>query len=257
MGAAVALEGRGSVTRRPPDILGVVALPGGGLEVRWGTDTFFGDSEDPERVLVALNGQVFDTLDGDETSATIDAEQVTSRAPGVLTIGIIYWWSGSPEETQQAAVQIPLSGAPGAGQADVDPAKQPEVGVAVEPRTPTTPLRLRVTWTSHNYNDGEIVWGPQSAPEQHRHSIRPRGTVYHGTWTTDQPVAPQTLYRASVRVRNTLHSPTWLSTSAWVRTPDAVLSVRAFLIAGRHAPAAGLRSAMGAERSVHRWLAGA
>lgn len=247
----------GVVTRRPPDILGVAALPGGGLEVRWATDTFFGDSEDPERVLIALNAQVVDSLDGDETSATIEAEQVSALAPGVLTIGVIYWWSGSPEETQQSAVQIPLSGGPGAGQAGVDPARQPEVSVAVEPRTPTRPLRLRVEWTSHNYNDGEIVWGPRHAPEQYLHSIRPRGTVYQGAWVTDRPVEPQTLYRVSVRVRNTLHSPTWLSTSVWVRTPDTVLSVRAFLAAGGHAPAAGLRSAMGAERSVHRWLTGA
>lgn len=244
------------MTRRPPDLVSVTSSPDGGLTVTWALDTFYPDSEPGEKVLVSLDGALHQTLDGDETSADVAKELLEALGTHLLTIGIAYWWSGDPPEEQATAVQVPLYGGTGGG--GVYPAAKPVVTVeAVRARTPHAPSSVTIRWKSNNYNDGRILWGPQSAPRQASSSIRPRGEVYEGTWTTDQPLQPATLYSFTVSVRNTLHSPGWIETTVVVRTPPNRLSVRDFLIAGGLPPVTGVRAAMGAERSVRRWLTGA
>jgi hypothetical protein len=246
------------MARRPPEILSVTSSAEGGMTVTWQVDEFFGDSEAGEKVLVELNGLAFQELDGDETSVDVDGDTLARFAPGLLTVGVIFWWSGNPAEEQHSAIQVPLhSSTVPPGNQGIAPAAKPVVTIVrVQPRTAAAPSQVTIAWKSNNYNDGNIHWGPQAAPRQFTHNIRPVGTVYEGTWTTDRPLASATGYVFTVSVRNTLHSPPWIETSIVAMTAADVLSVRAFLVASGAPPTGGVRAAMGAERSVHRWLTG-
>ena len=153
---------------------------------------------------------------------------------------------------------MPLqTGGPGPGSAGVFPAAKPIVTVVqVRPRTLHSANTIEIAWRSNNYNDGNIVWGPASAPGAFRRSIRPRGEVYSGTFVTDQPLSPATPYVFMVEVRNTLHSPTWLSTTVIVRSAADTLSVRHFLVASGRPVTTGLASVAGPDRSLRKMLVG-
>jgi hypothetical protein len=246
------------MTRRPPTILSVASTADGGIEVAWEIDTFFADSAEPEKVLVDLNGLPFDELDGDETSIEIPAETLAALGTPAVAISISFWWSGSPPEEQQSSVSVPVqTGGPGTGTAGVLPAAKPIVTVVqVRPRTLHSANTIEIAWTSNNYNDGNIVWGPASAPTAFRRSIRPRGEVYSGTFITDRPLTPATEYVFKVEVRNTLHSPTWLSTTIVVRSATDTLSVRQFLLASGRPVTTSLAAVVGPTRSLRRMLVG-
>ena len=246
------------MTRRPPSILTVASTAEGGVEVTWEVDTFFADSAAPEKVLIDLNGVPFDQLDGDETSAEIPAAALTALGTPVVAISVSFWWSGSPAEEQQSVVSVPVAtDGTGGGNAGVLPAARPVVTVVhVQPRTVHGPNNIKIAWQSNNYNDGNIFWGPASAPAAFRRSIRPVGEVYSGTFTTDSTLTPATQYVFKVEVRNTLHSPGWISTTVVVRSAADILSVRQFLLASGRPVATGLATLVGPARSLRKMLVG-
>jgi hypothetical protein len=246
------------MTRRPPSILSVASTADGGVEVTWEVDSFFADSAEPEKVLIDLNGIAFKQLDGDETSVEIPAETLAALGTPVVAIGVSFWWSGSPPEEQQSAVSVPVqTGGPGGGNPGVYPAARPIVTVVqVQPRTVHAASSIKIAWRSNNYNDGNIVWGPASAPEAFRHSIPPRGENYSGTFTTDRALIAATQYVFKVEVRNTLHSPTWIATTIVVRSATDTLSVRQFLLANGRPVTTGLATLVGPARSVRAMLVG-
>jgi hypothetical protein len=242
-----------AMTRRPPAITSVTPSDDG-VHVAWEVDSFFDGSEEPEKVLISLNGWLRETLDGDETSTTIPQADLTALATQVVTIGVSFWWSGSPPEEQQSVFQLTLAGGPVQG---VYPAATPSVRVVrVLPRTSDRPASITIAWQSNNYNDGTIVWGPQSSPTAFRRSIRPRGERYSGEFTTDQILTSGARYVFRVQVRNTLHSPGWVSATITVAVPDSTWSVRTFLIASGKPVTSGLASVLGPARSVRAWLRG-
>lgn len=243
------------MTRRPPAIVSVAPNSAGGIEVSWEVDSFFADSAEPEKVLVELNGIAFDELDGDDTSIEIPGSAIASLNVQILVVGIIFWWSGSPPEEQQSVVSVPVTSAGGGG--GVVPAAKPVVTVVeVHQRTASAPSRITIAWKSNNYNDGNIIWGPTTAPTAFSRNIRPQGENYSGTFATDQPLVPATLYQFKVEVRNTLQSPTWISTTIFVRSPEETLSVRAFLIASGTPTTTPLSGVVGPSRSVHKAVVG-
>jgi hypothetical protein len=246
------------MTRWPPTILSVVSTAEGGIAVTWEVDSFFADAAAPEKVLVDLNGLLFEELDGEETSIEIPAETLAALGTPMVAISISFWWSGSPPEEKQSSISVPLqTGGAGPGAAGVLPAAKPVVTlVRVRPRTVLSASTIEIAWQSNNYNDGNILWGPASAPTDFRRSIRPRGEVYSGTFVTDQPLAAATPYLFKVEVRNTLHSPTWLSTTIVVRSAADTLSVREFLLASGTAVTTGLATVVGPSRSLHMLLLG-
>jgi hypothetical protein len=247
------------MTRRPPSILGAAPTSDGGVEVAWEVDTFFADSEEPEKVLVDLNGVQFgDPLDGDEDSIEIPAATIAALGTPVVVIGISFSWSGLPSEEQQSVVSLPVQlGGPGSGNAGVLHAAKPIVTVVhVQPRTVLSVNSIEIAWTSNNYNDGNIFWGPASAPNAFRRNIRPVGERYSGTFVTDRPLQPATQHVFKVEVRNTLHSPTWISTSMVVRSAADTLSVRQFLIASGRPVTTGLAALVGPARSLRKMLVG-
>jgi len=246
------------MTRRPPSILSVAPTSDGGIEVTWEVDTFFADSAEPEKVLIDLNGVQFDELDGDETSVEIPAATIAALGTPVVAISVSFWWSGSPPEEQQSAVSVPVqTGGTGSGNPGVLPAARPIVTVVhVQPRTVHGASNIKIAWQSNNYNDGNIFWGPASAPTAFRRNIRPVGENYSGTFTTDRTLSPATQYVFKVEVRNTLHSPTWISTTVVVRSATDTLSVRQFLLASGRPVTTSLATLVGPDRSLRRMLVG-
>jgi hypothetical protein len=242
------------MTRRPPSIVSVTSTTEADVEVTWEVDTFFADSEAPEKVLIDLNGAPFKQLDGDETSVEIPLATLTSLGTPIVTISVSFWWSGSPPEEQMSVVQLPVqTGGAGGG---VLPAARPVVTLErVQPRTVHGPSTIKIAWKSNNYNDGNIFWGPQGSTP-FKHSIKPKGEVYSGTFTTDKPLIPARLYEFKVEVRNTLHSPTWISTTIVVKSPADTLSVREFLATSGKPVTTGLTGLVGPAQSVRKMLLG-
>lgn len=245
------------MTRRPPTILSIASTAEGGLEVKWEVDTFFADSEPPEKVLIRLEGVLFKELDGDENSVEIPAATITSLGLQAIAIGVIFSWSGPPVEEQQSAVSVPVqTDGGGGGRTGVFPAQKPVVTIVnVQPRTVNSVSSITIAWKSNNYNDGNIFWGPKN-PAAFRHNIRPRGEVYSGTFKTNQALSAATEYVFKVEVRNTLHSPGWISTTIIVRSAADTLSVRQFLLTSGKPVTTGLAAVVGPTRSVHQLLAG-
>lgn len=247
------------MTRRPPTITSVLPTAEGGLEVTWEVDTFFGDSEPPEAVRVDLDGVPFPPeLGGDETSVEVPGAALAAvGADGVVVVSVSFAWAGPPAEEQQSSLVVPLRSGPASGNTGVWPAATPVVTVErVQGRTLQAAPSITIRWRSNNYNDGEIRWGPESAPHAHTTSIRPRGERYEGTFTTDRPIAAATTYRFEVRVVNRHHSPTWVSATAAVRSAPDPTSVRGFLVASGVPVAGGLRARVGPGLSVRRLLRG-
>lgn len=241
------------MTRRAPSIV-EVSPSGDDVEIRWEVDSFFADSEAPEKVLVTINGQPFAELDADETSVAIPAARIAGLGTALVTVGIIFWWGGSPPEEQHSVYQFTVAGPATGG---VYPAATPRVTVVSSvPRTTRHPASITIAWQSNNYNDGNIVWGPQSQPDAFRRSIRPRGERYSGQFTTDRSLAAGTRYLFRVEVRNTLHSPGWLSSTIAVTCAEATWSVRTFLERSGEPITAGIASLVGPARSVRAWLRG-
>jgi len=253
----MALSRRGqyasAMTRRPPSILGG-APSGTDVEIRWEVDSFFGDSEAPEKILIELNGLPHAELDADETSVTIPGVAVTALGTQLVAVGVIFWWSGSPPDEQQSVFTFTIAGPVQGG---VYPAAPPQLNlVRVAPRTSTTPASITIAWKSNNYNDGNIVWGPESTPTAFRRSIRPRGEVYSGEFTTDAALTPGARYVLRVEVRNTLHSPGWIASTITVAVPAALWSVRGFLQLSGKPVDRGIAAFVGPSRSVRTWIRG-
>lgn len=241
------------MSRRPPDIVSISPTSSGGIEVRWKVDDFFADTEAPEAVIIELNGVAIKKLDGDDTSFEIPAAAIAPSAQSI-TIGVIFWWSGEPPEEQQSAASVLVGTGASAG---VRPAATPILTILeVRPRTLAGPNRITIGWKSDNYNDGNILWGPAASPEAFKHSITPKGENYSGSFTTDRPLLPVTLYRFKVEVRNTLHSPTWVHTLLSVLSAENSLSLRQFLIASGRPVTTPVAAVVGPDRSVHHLLVG-
>lgn len=149
------------------------------------------------------------------------------------------------------------TGGTGGGNTGVLPAAKPIVTVVqVQPRTVHGPSSIKIAWQSNNYNDGNIFWGPASAPAAFRRSIRPVGENYSGTFTTDRALTPATQYVFKVEVRNTLHSATWIATTILVRSAVDTLSARQFLLTSGRPVTTGLATLVGPTRSVRTMLVG-
>jgi hypothetical protein len=242
-----------AMTRRPPSMLGG-SPAGGDVEITWEVDSFFGDSEAPEKILIALNGLPHAELGADETSVTIPAADIAALGAQVVNVGVIFWWSGSPPEEQQSVFTFTIAGP---AQGGVFPAAPPEVTlIRVVPRTANGPASITIAWKSNNYNDGNIVWGPESNPAASRRNIRPVGERYSGEFTTDSPLTPGGRYAFRVEVRNTLHSPGWIASTMTVTVPPALWSVRAFLMLSGRPVNAGIAALVGPTRSVRTWIRG-
>ncbi len=242
------------MARWAPNIVSVASNGEGGVEVQWAVDTFFSDSEEPEKVFIALNGVPFQELGGDETSTEIPADKIAASAP-VLTIGVIFWWSGDPPETKQSVVQVPVqSAADTTGGAAV---KKPEVTVVhVLPRTRTRPNTIRIHWESHNYNDGNIIWGPDLSNRPGRKSIATKTAHYRGDFDA-QPLQSGVVYFFKVEVRNTTQPPApWHSTTIAVRAAIDTLSVAQFLDESRLGRTTPLATLVGPEKSVRTLVLG-
>lgn len=224
------------------------------MEVRWEVDTFFGDSDVPEKVIVELNGRVHAELDGDETSVTIPGADIMALGAQVVVVGVVFWWSGSPPEEQQSVFTFTV---PGAASGGVLPAATPAVAlVRVVPRSAKGPASITIGWRSNNYNDGNIVWGPEQSPTAYRHSIRPKGERYSGEFATDRPLTAGMRYVFRVEVRNTLHSPGWVASTLTVTVPAALSSVRAYLQLSGRPVDGGIAALVGPARSVRTWMRG-
>ncbi|PJJ62304.1 hypothetical protein CLV54_2103 [Compostimonas suwonensis] len=229
------------------------------LELNWEVDSFFGDSEAPERVLVSLNGRLFTNLDGDDTTVSIPAAAIGSLGSTVIAVGVSFWWSGSPPEELQSVFTFAI---PGANNGGVFPAAPPSLSLVRNvPPTSNGPAVITISWRSNNYNDGNIFWGPTSNPRAFSRSIKPKGEIYSGEFPTDRPLSPGTAYSFRVEVRNTLHSTEWLASTlivvAAVATPAAASwSVRARLLASGKPLTAGISAFVGPSRSVRTWLRG-
>jgi len=246
------------MTRRPPLITGVLPTGEGGLEVHWAVDTFFPDSAEPERVLVDLNGALFAQLGPDEDSIEVPPDTLAALAP-LVTVSGSFWWAGSPAEEQQSSVQVPVHGGAGSGAAGVLPALKPIVTiVGVQPRTAAAPASITLRWETNNHNDGNIFWGPATAPRSQVRSIRPaNASVTNGLFTAT--VAPNTLHSFTVEVRNTLHSPTWLATTVLVRSAGdrtPTTSVRQYLQQTGRPTTTSLASLLGPSRSLRALILG-
>lgn len=253
------------MTRRPPSIVGAFFTEDGGFTVHWEVDQFFADSAEPERVLVDLNGLPFKELSGDKDSVDVPATVIAALGTASVTVSVSFWWSGSPAEELQSSVVVPVSAGPGQGNAGVLPAMKPIVTlVGVQPRTATTPSTITIAWRTNNHNDGNIFWGPSSAPRSFVRNIRPaNASVTSGTFITDRPVVPHTLYVFTVEVRNTLHSPQWLATTLIARSaseaPGPVVrtsSVRQFLQQTGRPVTSSLAGLVGANKSVRTLILG-
>ena len=245
------------MTRRPPSIVGVSTTAEGGVEIAWEVDSFFADSEAPGQVRVDLQGVPFSFPDADADSEEIPSAALLALHRPVVAVSVSFLWAGSPGEELQSSVLVPVQVGAGSGNAGVDPAAKPVVTlVGVQPRTRQVASNIQIRWQSDNYNDGNVFWGPPGAERTFSKRIRPVGTTYHGTFTTDRPLTAATLYTFTVEVRNTLHSPGWLSTSLVVRSAPDYLSLRRFLIDTRTPIGTSVRSLVGESRSVRKLLIG-
>jgi hypothetical protein len=245
------------MTRRPPAILSVASSADGGIEVQWEVDSFFPDSEAPEKVRVELNGVLFSDLDGDETSVDIPPARIAALGTPVLAISITFLWSANPAEALQSTVTVPIQTGGGGGGGGALPAAKPVVTVIkVQAHTRQADRSITIAWVSNNYNDGNIIWGPADQPEAFHRNIRPVGEVYHGTFSTDQPLRPATSYVFKVEVRNTLHSPDWISTTAVVRSASDTVSLRQFLQVSNVPVSSSVHALVGPDHSVRRMILG-
>jgi hypothetical protein len=242
------------MTRRPPSILSVVPT-GAGLEVRWEVDSFFDDSAQPEQVLIELNGVPFAQLEGDEESVEIPQAALEALRTTSVGISVTFWWNGDPPEEQQSSVIVTLASA-GTGAGSSGAVRPAVTVVGVQPRTLRAPNTITIAWRSDNYNDGNIFWGTEAAPRAFQRSIRPRGTIYHGTFTTDRPVLPKTNHVFAVEVRNTHHSPDWLRTTVVVRSAPNFASLRRFLGASGVSVPASLRAVAGPSIGLRNLMQG-
>jgi hypothetical protein len=245
------------MSRHSPNILSVDSTSDGGFEVKWEVDSFFSDSEPPEKVMIDLNGANFKQLDGEEDTVEIPGATVTALGVQVLVISVSFWWTGEPPEEKMSTVEVPLQTGEGVVVGGVYPAAKPVVTlIDVQPRTVNSASKIKIAWKSNNYNDGNILWGPKNAPAAFRHSIRPRGEVYQGTFTTNQKLTPYTEYHFKVEVRNTLNSPKWISTTIVARSAPNTLSVRHFLITSGRPVTTGLATVVDPAKSIRKLLVG-
>jgi len=245
------------MTRRPPSIVNVVTTADGGIKISWEVDSFFPDSEAPEKIRVDLQGIAFSTLDGDTDSEEIPRATVMALNLPVVVVSVSFLWMGPPVEEQQSSALVPVQVGAGTGRSGVNPAAKPVVSVVhVQPRTRQLASNIRIHWQSNNYNAGKLLWGGPGNARAFERNIGPVGQNYQGTFTTDRPLVPATLYTFTVEVRNTLHSPGWLSTSIVVRSAPDYVSLRKFLIDTGTPVTASVRSLVSAGRSVRHLIIG-
>jgi len=252
------------MTHRPPSIVGVFSSADGGFEVSWAVDTFFPDSDEPEKVFIDLNGMAFKELDGDEDSVEVLLTVINALASPAVTVSVSFWWAGPPAEELQSSEVVPVSTGAVNGNAGVFPAMRPIVTlVGVQPRTANNPSSITIGWRTNNHNDGNIFWGPASAPRSFVRNIRPaNASVTSGTFTTDRPLTANTQYFFTVEVRNTLHSPQWLATTVVARSATESVAVvrtsslRQFLQQSGRPVTSSLAAVVGPSRSLRALILG-
>jgi len=115
------------MTHRAPSIVGVFSSGDGGFDVHWAVDTFFPDSDAPEKVFVDLNGVAFKELDGDEDSVEVPVAVINALGSPAITVSVSFWWPGPPAEELQSSLVVPVSTGSVAGNAGVFTALQPLV----------------------------------------------------------------------------------------------------------------------------------
>lgn len=198
------------MSRKPPTIVAIYPLTDGSLRIEWDLDRFFEDPEHPEeleephQVWVELPTGPLPPMDGSSRSFDIPAELLEAYAGGQLTGSVVFRWAGPPDDVLASAFgPIPVAGGGsrpgGSGQVPQTPVV---TVVARHPKTSQRPNRITISWSSYSYTHGLVIWGPATDPERYTHKFRPRGTVYTGEFTTDQPLSPRTAYRFLVRVEN-------------------------------------------------------
>lgn len=239
------------MARWAPNILSATSGEEGGIKVTWEKETFFADSEDPEKVLIGVNGALIEELGGDETSFEIPANLI---APPMLTIGVIFRWEGPPSEEKQDVIQIPVQGAVTGGGASV---KKPEVTVVdVLPRTRNRANQIKIHWESRNFNNGHIRWGWDPNNLTGFQDITPAFVRERGDFTA-QPLQSGLLHYFRVEVRNTTQQPSpWHSTTIAIHAAIDTLSVAQFLRESGLARTTPLATVVGPDKSVRKWVLG-
>jgi len=236
----------------------------GGFDVQWGVDTFFPDSDEPEKVFVDLNGLTFKELDADQDSVEVPLAVINALGSPTVTVSVSFVWSGPPAEELQSSVVMPVGTGAVTGNAGVFPAMKPIVTlVGIQPRTANKPSAITIAWRTNNHNDGNIFWGPASAPRSFVRNIRPaNASVTSGTFTTDRPLTANTQYFFTVEVRNTLHSRQWLATTVVAKlateAPAVVRtsSLRQFLQQTGRPLTSSLAAVVGPTRSLRALILG-
>lgn len=216
------------MSRRPPDIVQAGLQSDGNLRIAWEVDSFFSDSESPDDVLAEIGGQPRD-LGGDARSLDISADELKPLTGTTLTINIGFKWTGPPDDIRWSTLSllIPRSGTTAPAQGP----PRPTVTLRAEAQVLAHPNRITVGWGSDSYTDGNILWGDPADPRANRHNIKPKRTVYHGEWTTETPLAPQTLYSFTVQVRNSFTTTSWVEATVGIVSASNHHSVRQFLAA--------------------------
>lgn len=119
-------------------------------------------------------------------------------------------------------------------------ADNPRVQINVESAEPATLLhsnQITISWSSSNYTEGQVLWGPQASPHQNVYSFLPghKGTDpdYTGKFTaTIAANQANQVFSFTVQVRNQLQDASlWFGNTVTVRSARNYYSLRQFLLA--------------------------
>jgi hypothetical protein len=138
-------------------------------------------------------------------------------------------------------------------------ADNPLVQINVDSAEPATLLhsnQITISWSSSNYTDGQVLWGPQTSPHQHVYSFQPghKGTEpdYTGKYTATIPAnLANQVFSFTVQVRNQLQDANlWVKNTVTVRSARNYYSLRQLLLVSNVPLPAGVRQYLHGTRSL-------
>jgi hypothetical protein len=128
-----------------------------------------------------------------------------------------------------------------------DPAV-PQIKVeSAEPATLLHPNQITISWSSSAYTDGQVLWGPQTNPQQNVYSFKAvdKGNVpdYTGKYTATIPAnLANQVFSFTVQVRNQFQDARrWFGNTVKVLSARNYYSLRQFLLANNVPLPAGIR----------------
>jgi hypothetical protein len=203
-----------------------------GVRIDWTLDTFFSNPESPEKVRVDTHDGTSKVLDGDARTHTIPTSVIDrARQKGLRLIGgnVVFVWSN---EQLSSGFWFPVVTSTEATQHRTQPNRVPKLTLtARHSKTLHQSNRITLAWSGHNFNHGELIWGPEGNTSAHRSKLTPRripgDVIYSGTFTTSG-LAPDTAYQFRAITKNT-HERWETSRTIVVRSLSNHRSVREFL----------------------------